>query len=223
MLNQLLSILQRKLYKIIQETKTLRKLYKIIQETKTSQTPVRFKYWFWQKIMGFNRGAYWPVHFTSIVAGVENIIAGVDTSPGYMPGCYIQGIGRIDIGDYTQISANVGIISANHCLEDTRKHIVKYVKIGKYCWIGMNSVILPEVVLGDFTIVGAGSVVTKSFPEGHCVIAGNPAKKIKTLSTGQLVEFRNEYEYNGYIKASEFSKYSQKFLNTKEIIIDSCN
>ena len=54
--------------------------------------------------------------------------------------------------------------------------------IGQGCWIGMNSVILPGVVLGEKTIVGAGSVVTKSFLEGYCVIAGNPAKKIKDLN-----------------------------------------
>jgi acetyltransferase-like isoleucine patch superfamily enzyme len=45
----------------------------------------------------------------------------------------------------------------------------------------MNSVILPGVELGPHTIVGAGSIVTKSFPEGNCIIVGNPAKKIKDL------------------------------------------
>ena len=45
----------------------------------------------------------------------------------------------------------------------------------------MNSVILPGVKLGTRTIVAAGSVVTKSFPEGYCVIAGSPAKIIRYL------------------------------------------
>lgn len=52
------------------------------------------------------------------------------------------------------------------------------IEIGNDCFIGMNCVILPGVTLGDKTIVGAGSVVTKSFPEGNVVIVGNPAKKI---------------------------------------------
>ena len=45
----------------------------------------------------------------------------------------------------------------------------------------MNSVILPGVILGDNTVVGAGSVVTHSFEKGKVVIAGNPAKIIKEL------------------------------------------
>jgi len=50
------------------------------------------------------------------------------------------------------------------------------VRIGEKCWIGMNSVILPGVTIGDNTVVGAGSVVIKSFPDGNCVIAGNRLK-----------------------------------------------
>ena len=57
----------------------------------------------------------------------------------------------------------------------------KDIIIGKKCWIGMNSVILPGVVLGDHTIVGAGAVVTKSFVDGNCVIGGNPARIIRKL------------------------------------------
>lgn len=185
----------------------LKDLYKRINETSGTQTPVTLKMWIYQKIIGLNKEAYWPVHFTSIVTGVKNIHAGIDTSPGYMPGCYIQGIGKIHIGDYSQISSNVGIITANHNLYDTRKHEIKSVFIGKYCWIGMNSIILPGVVLGDFTIVGAGSVVTKTFVDGHCVIAGNPAKIIKLLDRSKCIGFKNKFEYYGYLTKKEFKKH----------------
>lgn len=158
------------------------KYIRIIKETKNTQTPITWVIIFCQKFLGFNKRAYWPMHFSSIVSGVQNINIGIDTNPGYMPGCYIQGVGKITIGDYTQISSNVGMITANHDLSNSKKHIVGKIDIGKYCWIGMNVVILPYVVLGDHVIVGAGSVVTKSFQDGYCVIAGNPAKKIKDIS-----------------------------------------
>lgn len=184
-----------------------------IYETKNTQTPITFRYWFYQKVLGFNRHAYWQVHFTSIVTDPKNITAGIETSPGMMPGCYIQSMGKIEIGDYTQIAANVGIISSNHDLYNTNKHIVDNVKIGKYCWIGMNSVILPGVVLGDFTIVGAGSVVTKSFEDGYCVIGGSPAKLIKHLEKENCTGYKSKYKYNGYILNSEFEKFKKDYLN----------
>lgn len=185
-----------------------------IYETHNTQTPLTISMWFLQKVIGFNRNVYWPVHFSSLVTNYRNIFAGVETCPGYMPGCYIQGIGKIIIGDYTQISANVGIISANHELYDNRKHTTPTtVKIGRYCWIGMNAMILPGVELGDYTIVGAGSVVTKSFPDGYCVIAGNPAKSIKQLDRKQCVMHKSKYEYYGYIPKERFEKYRRKYLN----------
>lgn len=187
-------------------------LNKMIVETRGTQTPIKLKMWFFQKVFGFNRGVYWPVHFTSIVTGYKNVFAGIDTCPGYMPGCYIQAIGKIYIGDYTQISANVGIITANHDLYDSRRHNVKAVIIGKYCWIGMNAIILPGVTLGDHVIVGAGSVVTKSFPEGFCTIAGNPARIIKKIDSDAVVIHKNDIEYNGYIKSSNFDSFRQENL-----------
>ena len=100
-----------------------------------------------------------------------------------MPGSYFQAFGRIVIGKGTYIAQNVGIITANHNLQNLDLQAeAKPVGIGEKCWIGMNSVILPGVELGPHTIVGAGSVVTKSFVDGHCVIAGNPAKVIRHLS-----------------------------------------
>ena len=52
------------------------------------------------------------------------------------------------------------------------------VVIKKGCWIGQNVVIMPGVTIGEFTIIGANSVVTKSIPP-HCIAAGGPAVVIK--------------------------------------------
>lgn len=81
---------------------------------------------------GGNRKAYWPVHWTSKVYEVENILVGVDAYPGIMNGCYIQGKGGIVIGDYTQVAPNVIMVSANHDLYDSREHILSPIYIGKY-------------------------------------------------------------------------------------------
>lgn len=129
-----------------------------------------------------------------------------------MPGCYVQAIGGIEIGDYTQIAPNVGIISANHDLYDNRVHVAKRVSIGSYSWIGMGAVILPGVRLGDFTIVGANAVVTKSFEEGYCVIAGNPARLIRRLAPESCIRHRSRHEYNGFIPHSEFDIFRKRYL-----------
>ncbi|MCF6365358.1 MAG: acyltransferase [Bacteroidales bacterium] len=186
-----------------------------IRKTKDYQNRVNFNLWFIQKVLniGNNKDVYWPVHYTSKVNGAKRIIIGVDTCPGLMRGCYIQGGGGIIIGDYTQIAPNTHIVSANHDLHDTRKHIRKKVVIGKYCWIGGGAKILPGTVLGDHTVVGAGSVVTKSFPEGYCVIVGNPAVKIKSLEKSMFVEYKVKNRYYGYLKEKQFLKLKKTILN----------
>lgn len=188
--------------------------FHFIKNTQGTQSPISFELWFRQKILGKNAKAYWPVNKNSIITGPQNIYVGVETSPGLMPGCYVQAFnGKIYIGDYTLVAANVGIVSANHLLTDNRKHKNTTVVIGNYCWLGFGSVVLPNVKLGDYTIVGANSVVTKSFPEGYCVIAGNPAKVVKKLKKEECVFHKSENEYHGYIKTKDFDAYRKKHLN----------
>lgn len=140
---------------------------------------------FIQKVLGYQRHIPFPVSFRMQVMNWENIRFHVDDLSNFQKcGSYFQAASdaHIYIGHGTYIAANVGIITANHDLQDLSKAAPgKDVTIGDDCWIGMNSVLLPGVTLGSHTIVGAGSVVTKSFPDGNCVIAGNPAKILKTL------------------------------------------
>ena len=139
--------------------------------------------WF-QKILGFNRSIPWPVNPHVSISRHQNVVFDVDDLNNFQsPGCYFQNFGaRIVIGRGTYIAPNVGIITANHDFRDLDLHLPgEEVSIGEDCWIGMNAVILPGVRLGCKTIVGAGSVVSHSFPEGNCVIAGAPAKVIRSL------------------------------------------
>ena len=146
--------------------------------------------WLWAvrslkgRIIGENRSVPWPVHPRTIVAGSERIFFDPDSLHIFqVPGCYWQAHkATITIGKNCHIAPNVGIITTNHDINDPAKHVNgKDIIISNDCWIGMNSVILPGVVLGPHTIVGAGAVVTKSFPKGFCVLAGVPAKIIKNL------------------------------------------
>jgi acetyltransferase-like isoleucine patch superfamily enzyme len=139
--------------------------------------------WF-QKCLRFNKDVPWPIHPTSKISKPENVKFHPDNIDNFQsPGCYYQNFAaQITIGHGTYIAPNVGIITANHDLNnlDTTGEAAD-VTIGSNCWLGMNAVILPGVTLGDKTVVGAGSIVTKSFTSGNCVIGGVPAKVIKEL------------------------------------------
>ncbi|MDQ2719574.1 MAG: acyltransferase [Bacteroidota bacterium] len=145
---------------------------------------------FFKHILRQNTNVTWAIHYTSTVIHPEKISRGKNVFPGDSPGNYIQALNGIIIGDFTNIGPNVGIISSSHDTVDNSQHVnVPPISIGKFCWIGMNAIILPSVQLGDFTIVGAGAVVSKNFHEGYCVIAGNPAEIIKYLDKEACDQF----------------------------------
>lgn len=133
-----------------------------------------------------------PCNLTCTISNPHNIKFHPDDLNNFQsPGTYFQNFSaNITIGKGSLIAPNVGLITANHDPCNPVQHLPgRNIIIGKNCWIGMNSVILPGVTLGDNTIVGAGSVVTKSYTEGNCIIAGSPAKKIKNLkATGDQIK-----------------------------------
>lgn len=98
-------------------------------------------------------------------------------------------LNKVTIGENCYIANHVGVITEQHDVYNLEKHREgKDIILGNWCWIGMNAVIMPGVVLGDHTTVGANSVVTKSFPEGYVIIAGAPAKVIRELKKEDFQE-----------------------------------
>lgn len=172
----------------------------------------RTSYWEFFKIKMFGTEIYWYHDKHCTIANTRKIYVGINSFIG-RECSYIQGQGGVYVGDYVECGPNIGIISVNHDLYDQRLSNEKPVIIGDYCWIGMNSIINAGVELGTRTIVGAGSVVTKSFPEGYCVLGGVPAKVIKKLDSEKFIPWHEEEEWYGYIPKEKFEKERKKYID----------
>lgn len=191
------------------------KKYRRFMKSQTSE--VSFYQWckFW---LSRDKRTYWPVHKNTELTHPDKIFVGINSKVGIRPGNYIQGNGGLYVGNYVTITPNCGVITGNHNPLNHNVHINKEVRIDDYCWIGMNVMIMPGVHLGPRTIVGAGSVVTKSFPEGYCVIGGNPAKLIKELDKERFVPTKHKEEYYGFVPKEEFPSFADKHLKNNKYI-----
>ncbi len=93
--------------------------------------------------------------------------------------CCILDVAEVQIGDNSMLGPNVQIYTATHPLEakerNSGREFAKPISIGKNVWIGGNAMICPGVTIGNNVVIGAGTIVTKSFPD-DVFIAGNPAK-----------------------------------------------
>lgn len=90
----------------------------------------------------------------------------------------------LEIGNNVTISTGVNFTTHDNSVIkvlENKTDVFGKIIIKDDCFIGQNSLILPGVTLGNRTIVGAGSIVTKSFKDGNVIIAGNPAKIICTV------------------------------------------
>lgn len=101
---------------------------------------------------------------------------------------------HIYVGDYTMFGPNVTLATAGHpILPELRKQAYQYnmpIHIGKNCWIGSGVCVMPGVTIGDNTVIGAGSVVTKDIP-ANVVAYGTPCKVIREI---------NEHDKEYYFK-----------------------
>ena len=91
---------------------------------------------------------------------------------------------HIYVGDNTMFGPNVTLATAGHpVLPELREKGYQFnipIHIGKNCWIDAGSVILPGVTVGDGSVIGAGSVVTKDIPSG-VVAVGNPFRVLRKI------------------------------------------
>ncbi len=129
-----------------------------------------------------------PDFDSKIDRGNDRPIITLDRSVGITGHCTISAVKSVVIENEVLIARYVYISDHTHEYSDKSTSIkhqgvknVKPVLIKKGTWIGQGAVICPGVTLGENCVVGANSVVNKSFPS-YSVISGNPAKLIKTIS-----------------------------------------
>ncbi|MDC8106309.1 acyltransferase [Chryseobacterium sp. PTM-20240506] len=134
----------------------------------------------------------------------------------------------VEIGDDTRIASGVTFVTHSGATANIRKlegyeevRNFGWIKVGKNCAIGSNSVILQNVEIGDNCVLGANSVLSESMPE-HTVYAGNPAKYVceiedyadvlkKTTIDYPIHLEKNRKELNQWLKLN----LPQKFKTSK--------
>ncbi len=121
----------------------------------------------------------------------RNISIGDDVYINF--GCVILDCGQIRIGNNTLIGPNVGLFSGNHTTDPEERAagglIPKPITIGSRVWLCGNVTVTPGVTIGDDTIIGAGSVVTRDIPSG-VIAAGNPCRVLRQITASDKTGYK---------------------------------
>lgn len=121
---------------------------------------------------------------TPLIIGKESYIGMNSILNGYAA--------ELSIGENVSIAQNVNIMTdsgpnASEKLQRIFPVITGKVRIGNHCWIGASSIIMPDVTLGEYCVVAAGSFVKDSFPD-YSIIGGTPAKLIRKLNENEIIK-----------------------------------
>jgi len=142
----------------------------------------------------------------------------------------IHGKGDVEIGDWCIIAPHCGIYAQNHSYASFDTPISQQENVGKGItlmgdnWLGAGSVILDNVTLGKGTVVGAGAVVTKSFPMAK-VVVGNPARILKSrtdnwnFSTAERCSVSETPEHF-YDYINNRINYAIKYITETDVVLD---
>lgn len=115
--------------------------------------------------------------------GLSNLHVGKDVVINF--NCNFVDDGDIYLGDHCLIGPGVSIATSIHPISPRlRRHVLQYnkpVRLGRNVWVGANATILPGVSIGDNSIIGAGSVVTKDVGP-DTIVVGNPARVLRKIT-----------------------------------------
>ena len=135
--------------------------------------------------------------------GFSHVVLGNGVYANFNFTCVDDGL--IEIGDNTLIGPNVTLVTASHpaspILRKDGYQYNKSVKIGKRVWLGANVTVLPGVTIGDNSIIGAGSVVTKDIPS-DVIAFGVPAKVYRKIT----IEDEKYYDHDKNISEEIIKK-----------------
>lgn len=118
------------------------------------------------------------------------------------PRAFLHGSAGIIIGEEVGIAPNVQILTDEHIADDLTKAVIRtpvwfgQVEVRRGSDVGMNTVVLPGVTIGEGVIVGSGSVITRDLPP-HVVAAGSPARVLRHRQTAGG-RSRLARSHNGY-------------------------
>jgi maltose O-acetyltransferase len=102
--------------------------------------------------------------------------------------CIVLDVAPVTIGSRTMFGPNVQVYTATHPIDhlerSSGKEYAKPIVIGEDVWIGGSAVICPGVTIGNRSIIGAGSIVTKDIPD-NVIAAGNPCKVIRPIQQNE--------------------------------------
>ena len=129
-------------------------------------------------------------HFLHVLDRKCELVLG--KSAGITSRHFVDCNGGVYIGDFTTI-AGIRTQILTHSIDVyNNRQDAKPIKIGKYCFLGTGCILLPGSELPDYSILGAGAVLTKAYMNSGCLYAGLPAKEVKKLEIDLIPYFKRD-------------------------------